>query len=97
MPKVRLDEVTAKARAREQALQKEIADHRLKFPAPKRRPKSTRLRPIDEMQDKYEDLVQKVKDEARALRKKWRKCARTWPITACQYPPNAHAQQQSTT
>ncbi len=72
VPKARLDEVTAKARAREQALQKEIADLQAKVSGSETKTEVDKIKAtIDEMQDKYEDLVQEgKKDEARALRKK---------------------------
>lgn len=72
VPKARLDEVTAKARAREDALQKQIADLNAKLTGTEVKTEVDKVKAkIDEMQDTYEDLVQEGrKEEARALRKR---------------------------
>ena len=71
VPKARLDEVTAKARAREEALQKQIADLKGQLTGTEVKTEVDKVRAtIDKMQDDYEDLVQEgKKEEARALRK----------------------------
>lgn len=72
VPKARLDEVTAKARAREQALQKQIEELNKKLTGSEVKTEVDKVKAkIDEMQDQYEDLVQDgKKEEARAIRKK---------------------------
>lgn len=72
VPKARLDEVTAKARAREEALQKQITELNAKLTGTEVKTEVDKVKAkIDEMQDNYEDLVQEgKKEEARALRKK---------------------------
>lgn len=72
VPKARLDEVTAKARAREEALQNQIKELNAKLTGSEVKTEVDKVKAkIDEMQDNYEDLVQEgKKEEARALRKK---------------------------
>ena len=72
VPKARLDEVTAKARAREEALHKQISDLKGQLTGTEVRTEVDKVKAkIDEMQDTYEDLVQEgKKEEARAIRKK---------------------------
>lgn len=71
IPKARFDEAQAKARAREQALLEQIESLKngQKFTTAQRTLQDVRSQ-IDELQDKYEDLIMDgKKDEARKIRK----------------------------
>ena len=83
IPKSRFDEAQAKARAREQALLEEI--DRLKGgqqASATQKAVSDMKSKIDELQDKYEDLIlDGKKDEARKIRKQVDAMMRIWSST----------------